>query len=115
MNPLKLTGLIAAPFTPFHADGTLHLGRIEQQAASLAAHSVRSVFVCGTTGECASLTLSERMAVATRWCEVAGSHLQVLVHVGHTCIHDSMTLAAHAQQIRAAGVGCFSPFFFKPS
>jgi N-acetylneuraminate lyase len=110
-----LTGLIAAPYTAFHPDGSLNLAVIEQQAASLLANDVTGAFVCGTTGEAVSLTISERMQIAQRWQEIAGADLRVIVHVGHNCLADSRALAGHAQKIGAAGVGCFSPFFFKPA
>jgi N-acetylneuraminate lyase len=111
-NPL--TGLIAAPFTPFHADGSLNLATIEKQAASLATNGVTGAFVCGTTGEGISLTVPERMEVAERWQTCAGGRLPVIVHVGHACLADARALAAHAQKIGAWGVGCLAPFFFKP-
>jgi N-acetylneuraminate lyase len=111
----RLTGLIAAPFVAFHPDGSLNLGLIEAQAQSLVANGVTGAFVCGTTGEGVSLTLAERMAVAARWCEVAGPSLRVIVHVGHNALPDCQTLAAHAQKIGASGIGCFAPFFFKPA
>ena len=111
----KLDGLIAAPFVAFRSDGELNLDLIEAQAHSLVASGVKGAFVCGTTGEGVSLSLTERMAVAARWCEVSGPDLRVLVHVGATALPDCRTLAAHAQKIGAAGVGCFAPFFFKPT
>lgn len=111
----KLDGLTAAPFVGFHADGSLNLDLIEAQAHSLVASGVKGAFVCGTTGEGVSLSVDERMAVAARWCEVSGPDLRVLVHVGHTALPDCQALAAHAQKIGAAGVGCFAPFFFKPT
>ena len=110
-----LTGLISAPYTAFHKDGSLNLNLIEAQAHSLIASGVSGAFVCGTTGEGASMTLQERMAVAARWCEVAGSDLKVIVHVGHTALGDCQALAKHAAGIGAAAVGCMAPFFFKPS
>lgn len=111
----KLHGLIAAPFTAFHQDGSLNLDFIEKQATALIANGVMGAFVCGTTGEGVSLTSAERMQVAERWQEVAGDKLRVIVHVGHTCLAESRALAAHAQKINAAGVSCFAPFFFKPA
>jgi N-acetylneuraminate lyase len=110
-----LTGLIAAPYTAFQPDGSLNLALIEKQAASLISNGVAGAFVCGTTGEGVSLTISERMQLAQRWQEVAGADLRVIVHVGHNCLADSRALAGHAQKIGAAGFGCFSPFFFKPA
>jgi N-acetylneuraminate lyase len=109
-----IIGLIAAPYTPFHADGSLNLPVIEKQAASLVANGVVGAFVCGTTGEGVSMTVAERMQVAERWQQVAGTQLQVMVHVGHTSLADARSLAAHAEKIGAQGVGCLAPFFFKP-
>lgn len=110
-----LTGLIAAPFTAFHADGSLNLPLIEKQTASLIANGVAGAFVCGTTGEGASLTTAERMQAAERWQSAAGEALRIIVHVGHASLAECRALAAHAQKIGAAGVGCLAPFFFKPS
>ncbi|MEI6715120.1 MAG: dihydrodipicolinate synthase family protein [Verrucomicrobiota bacterium] len=115
MNYPRLTGLIAAPFVAFHPDGSLNLDLIEAQTQSLIRNGVTGAFVCGTTGEGVSLSIHERMAVAQRWCEVAGPNLRVIVHVGHTALPECQALASHAQKIGAAGVGCFAPFFFKPT
>src|SRR5438105_15938504 len=114
-NMTPLTGLIAAPFTAFHDDGSLNLALIEKQAASLLANGVTGAFICGTTGEGPSLTTAERMQVAERWQSAAGAQLRVIVHVGHTALGDCQALAAHAQQIGAAAIGCVAPFFYKPA
>jgi N-acetylneuraminate lyase len=112
----RLTGLIAAPYTAFHTDGSLNLTAIEKQAASLIANGVSGAFVCGTTGEGVSMTVAERMQVAERWQEVAaGSPLRIIVHAGHTSLADARALAAHAEKIGAQGVSCLAPFFFKPA
>ncbi|MEA3208142.1 MAG: N-acetylneuraminate lyase [Chthoniobacter sp.] len=112
----RLTGLVAAPFTAFHADGSLNLALIEKQVASLVANGVSGAFVCGTTGEGLSLTTAERMQVAERWQQAAASGgLRIIVHVGHTSLADCRALAAHAQQIGAAGIATLAPFFFKPT
>jgi N-acetylneuraminate lyase len=111
----RLTGLVAAPYTAFHPDGSLNLDAIEQQAASLIANRVSGAFVCGTTGEGVSLTIGERMQVAERWRQAASSSLRLVIHVGHTSLADACTLAAHAEKIDADGVSCLAPFFFKPA
>ncbi|MDR3707373.1 MAG: dihydrodipicolinate synthase family protein [Capsulimonadaceae bacterium] len=110
----KLTGLIAAPFTPLLTNGEMNLPLVEKQADHLLRTGVSGVFVAGTTGEGASLTLDERMALAKRWVDVAGRDLIVLIHVGTNCGKDSQALAAHAQKIGVAGIGALSPSFFKP-
>ena len=108
----KLTGLIAAPFTPMNADGSLNLSLIERQAQSLAANHVSGAFVCGTTGEGMSLSTAERMLVTERWIASAPGPLRVIVHVGHNAIAESRTLAAHAERLKAHAIATLGPTFF---
>ncbi len=109
-----LTGLIAAPHTPMHSDGSLHLDMIEKQAALLAAQGVTGTFICGTTGEGPSLTLQERKHVAERWAAVRND-LALIVHVGHNSLAEARVLAAHAQKQGAGAIAAFAPSFFKPA
>lgn len=116
MKPQPLRGLVAATHTPFHADGSLNLAIVEQQAAHLAANGVKFAFIGGTTGESASLTVEERRALAQRWSEVArGTELKAIVHVGANCLADARALAAQAQDLGAAAVSALAPSYFKPA
>src|SRR5688500_3533376 len=100
----KLKGLIAAPHTPFHEDGSLNLEMIPKQAAWLAKNGVLGAFICGTTGEGSSLTTEERLAVANRWVQSAPATLKVIVHAGHNSLEEAKGIAAHAEQIGAHAV-----------
>ena len=112
----RLTGLVAATHTPFHADGSLNLTIVEKQAAHLLANGVQTAFIGGSTGESHSLTLDERRALAQRWMEVAkGNQLKVVVHVGANCLADAEALARQAQELGAAAISALSPSYFKPS
>jgi N-acetylneuraminate lyase len=106
--------LIAAPFTVFCEDGSPDLAAVESQAASLVRDGVTAAFVCGTTGEGASLTIAERIAVAKRWCEVAGSGLEVIVHVGHACLAEASLLATAAERAGASAIGAVPPYYYRP-
>ena len=97
-------GLMAAAFTPFHADGSLNLGPVEQQAERFTRQGLRGVFVCGSTGEGPALTTAERMAVAKRWCEVGRDSLEIIIHVGHASVEEARLLAADAEKNGAAGI-----------
>jgi N-acetylneuraminate lyase len=110
-----LHGLIVPPHSPFHPDGRLNLGVVEKQAERMLRDRVTAAFVCGSTGESASLTFEERRALAARWIEVAaGSQLQVVVHVGANCLEEARLLAAHAEEKGAAAIAALSPSYFKP-
>lgn len=108
-------GLVAAPHTPFAADGALALDVVAAQVERLAADGVVGAFVCGTTGEGLSLSVAERMALAERWMTVRPSGFGVIVHVGAAALPDAVALAAHASSIGADAVGTLPPFYFKPS
>lgn len=111
----KLHGLVAAVHTPFAADGSLNLAAVEKQAEHLARSGVSAAFVGGTTGECHSLTVDERLALAERWAAVArGTRLKVVIHVGGNCVADARTLAAQAQSLGVAAISALSPSYFKP-
>lgn len=109
-----MKGLIAAPFTPMKADGTLNLNAIKPYADILAAQGVVGAFICGTTGEGFSMTVAERKQVAEAWVKASEGRLKIIVHVGHNCQADAAELAAHAQECGAYAVASIAPNFYKP-
>ncbi|HZZ79494.1 MAG TPA: dihydrodipicolinate synthase family protein [Gemmataceae bacterium] len=113
--PLRLTGLIAAPHTPLHADGSLHPGAVLAQAQLLQESGVRGAFICGTTGESLSLTLAERIVLTDMWTTAARGKLQVVVHVGDNSLPDACALAEQAEACKADAIAVMAPNFFKPS
>jgi N-acetylneuraminate lyase len=113
-QPTKITGLIAATHTPFHADGSLRLELVEQQAEHLQRSGINTVFIGGTTGESHSLQMQERRQLAQRWMGVSrGTPIKVIVQVGTNCLEDGKELAAQAGQLGAAGIAAFAPSYFK--
>lgn len=113
MKP-SLRGLIAAPFTPFNADGSVALAVIPRQAQLLARNGVSGAFVCGTTGEGYSLTTDERKQVAAAWRKATPDGLKLVVHVGHSSAGEARSLAHHAAEIGADAIAAIAPSFFKP-
>src|SRR5574341_707645 len=116
MKPIHpLHGLVVAAHSPFHDDGSLNFGAVEKQAAHFLKHNVATIFICGTTGECHSLSLEERRALATRWFDVArGTALKIVVHVGSNCLADARALAAQAEALGAVSISALAPSYFKP-
>lgn len=112
MTISKTAGLVAAPFTPFRANGELDVDRIDDYPEFLARQGVIGGFICGTTGEGPSLTLDERRTVAERWVAAAPRGFRVIVNVGSTCLADCRSLADHAESIGAGGIACLAPYFF---
>jgi N-acetylneuraminate lyase len=114
-TPFRLTGLIAAPHTPFTSGGELNPTVVAAQAALLVESGVAGAFVCGSTGEAHSLTTEERERVTEEWVRVAGGRLKLLVHAGHNCRTEAIRLAAHAGRAGADAVAVLAPSYFKPA
>jgi N-acetylneuraminate lyase len=110
----QLPGLVAAPFTPFRADGEIAFDVIPRQARTLAHNGVIGAFVCGTTGEGASMTSDERRRVMEAWVAARPAGLKIIAHVGHTSAGEARALARHAQEIGADAIATVAPNFFKP-
>lgn len=111
-----LHGLVAATHTPFHPDGSLNLAMVEAQAKHFVKNKIATLFIGGTTGECHSLTLEERRALAQRWFEAArGTELRIVVHVGSNCVADARNLASQAEGLGAAAIAALAPSYFKPA
>jgi N-acetylneuraminate lyase len=117
----RVTGLCAANFQSFSADGSIDLASIPLHVAELHRQGVSSVFVCGTTGESLKMSVSERKAVLSAWVASAKESaaagnplLSIIAHVGAESIADAQELAAHAASAGAVAIGVVPPTFFKP-
>jgi len=110
-----MTGLVPATFTPMKQDGSLNLVQTTPIVERLISHNIQAMFVCGTTGESASLSTAERKATLEAYIASAHGRVAAIAHVGHTALADACDLAAHAQSAGAAAVSALPPFYFKPA
>jgi len=116
MQNIKLEGLIAAPFTPFHTNGELNLKQIPKYYQFLKQNGVTGAFICGSTGEGVSLTKVEKMDVAAAWGKATAQDpdFKVMTLLGGTCLSDCKSLAKHAREVGLYGVSFTAPSYFKP-
>lgn len=112
-----LQGLIAAPFTPMHPDGSLNTGLIPSYHAMLKANGVKGAFICGSTGEGVSLTMQEKTKLAEAWadCTRDDPDFKVMMLLGGNSLAECGELAQHARGIGLHAVSFLSPFYFKPA
>ena len=115
MKKQRLTGLVAATHTPLNPDGAINLPMVEVQAEHLLRNSIQAAFIAGSTGECHSLTLAERLQLTQRWTEVSrGTPMQVAVHVGSNCLSDAQALARQAGELGVTAIAALAPSYFRP-
>jgi N-acetylneuraminate lyase len=109
----RLTGLIAAGYTPMHPDGTLNLGAIPKLVDHLSQTGVSGVYIGGSTGEGMSLTSDERRQLAEEYVKAAQGRLKTIVHVGHNSRREARELARHAELIGADVISATAPSYYK--
>ncbi|XP_032884080.1 N-acetylneuraminate lyase isoform X2 [Amblyraja radiata] len=116
MSSKRLSGLVAATFTPLTNDDEINLPVIGPYIDYLVkVQGIRNIFVNGTTGEGMSLSVEERKLVAEEWINKGKGKLDhVIIHVGSLSIKESRQMAEHAAKCNASGIAVISPFFFKP-
>lgn len=112
-----LEGIIAAPFTPFNSDGSLNLSIIPEYYNMLKSNNVAGAFICGSTGEGASMSTSEKKYVAEAWakCTVSDPDFTLMTLVGGTSLTDCKELALHAKEVGLDAVSFTAPCYFKPA
>ena len=113
LDPLRLSGLVAATFTPMHADGTPALDRVPGIVEHLHRWRIAGLYVNGSTGEGVSLDGNERRAAAEAYVRAAAGRLPAIVQVGHNSLAEARQLAAHAQRIGAAAIAAMPPSYYK--
>ena len=109
-----MRGLIAATFTPFHANSSIDLRRIKPVIDSVIAQGATGLYVCGSTGEGPLLSTEERLRVAEASVKAAAGRVPVVIQVGHNSIEEARGIAAHAQRIGADAISATPPGYFKP-
>ena len=107
--------MLTAMITPFHADGSLDL----DGAQKLAAHLVDELrhdglVINGTTGESATKTDEEDLAVLRAVLEAVGDRATILAGVGTNDTAHSVVAARAAAEAGAHGIMAVSPYYNRP-
>ena len=112
MKVERTKGLIAAPYSPMKKDGSLNPEAVKGYANLLIRNNVKGAFVCGSSGEGLSLTISERKELAELWVHHGRGNIKIIIHVGATSIKDSQELAEHASTIGASAIASIEPIYY---
>jgi N-acetylneuraminate lyase len=108
----KIEGLVAAPFTPMHADGSLNLAIVPKYAEMLINNDVKGAFVAGSTGEGVSLCYEEKRDVIKAWGQVKDKRLLKIAMVGGNSVQEMKQLAQLAEQNKFDAIAILAPHYF---
>ena len=112
MNIQKIEGLVAAPFTPMHENGSLNLSIIPRYADLLKENGVKGIFICGSTGEGVSMTYDEKLKVMAAW---ANTPFFKVMLVGGTSLEECKILAQQSAEMGFDAMAFIPPYYFKPA
>jgi len=110
-----LHGVFAPIVTPFRiSDGEVDLPWIAEHIAYIHARGCTGIVACGTNGEAASLSVTERLQVTEAALAAARNlGMPVIVGTGAAALPDAIALTRHAFDAGADAVLIMPPFYFK--
>jgi len=112
----KLEGLIAAPFTPMHMDGSLNSELVSKYYEFLEKNGVCGAFINGSSGEGASLSMKEKITQVEIWssCFRNRESVRIINLVGGTCYQECIELAIASKENGVSAIAIVAPYYFKP-
>lgn len=110
-----ISGLIAAPFTCFDSDGNLNLAMVERQQALYKKNGLSGAFICGSTGEAASMTAEEKKALYRAWAPWQEHTFRIIAFVGGTSTRECIDLAHAAAECGLGAIAMTAPYYQKPA
>lgn len=110
-----LTGSLVALITPMHADGSVNF---EQLATLIDWHidnGTDAIVAVGTTGESATLSMEEHLAVLEAAVRHADKRIPVIAGTGANSTREAVFLSQEAKRIGADYTLSVVPYYNKPS
>lgn len=115
MKTPLFTGSSVAIVTPMHADGSVHYAKLTELIELQIAASTAAITVCGTTGESATLTDLERIAVISHCVRTVNGRIPVIAGTGSNQTAHTLRLSQEAQKAGADGLLLVTPYYNKCS
>ena len=110
----KFRNVSVAFTTPFSADGSLDRKGVKALARYYLNKGVKSLYLCGSTGEAFLLDNKERMEVVDAVMEEVGGEMIIIVHVGSVSTIHSAELARHAELSGADATSAVPCVYYRP-
>jgi N-acetylneuraminate lyase/4-hydroxy-tetrahydrodipicolinate synthase len=109
---MKFEGIITPLITPFTEGGEVFEDGLRDLMSFQAEKGVNGLFMCGTYGSGPAMNVEERKKVAEIVVDQARGKMDVIVHVGSSCLEDSLELAKHAEDVGADAIASTPPFYY---
>ena len=108
------TGACTALVTPFF-EGHVNYPMLEQLIRRQLDYGIRTLVICGTTGEAPTLSDEEKITMFRRSKEFVGADGQIIAGTGSNCTKHAVQLSMEAEKAGADGLLVVSPYYNKAS
>ena len=99
--------------TPFKENGDVDLDTTRKLVNYLYNKGIKSLYVCGSTGEGFLLDNEERKAVVEAVCEEVKDKMTIIVHVGCASTKHARELASHAEKCGAHATSAVPSVYYR--
>lgn len=99
--------------TPFKENGDVDLDTTRKLVNYLYNKGIKSLYVCGSTGEGFLLDNEERKAVVEAVCEEVKGKMTIIVHVGCASTKHACELASHAEKCGAHATSAVPSVYYR--
>ena len=115
MREPVFTGACTAIFTPFDESGAVHYDALRRRLDEQLARKSDAICVCGTTGECSTLTIREHIAVVEHCVKYVDRRVKVIAGAGSNDTSAAVYLSQHAEDCGADALLHVTPYYNKAS
>lgn len=115
MKKPVFTGAAVALITPMHQDGSIHYDALRQIIEDQIARGTDAIVICGTTGECSTMTDQEQLATIKFAVDTVAHRVPVVAGAGSNDTAHGCALAAGAAACGADALLMVTPYYNKTS
>lgn len=111
-NPI-FTGAGVAIITPMYEDGSVNFDELGRLIEYQIAHSTDAIIICGTTGECSTMTDEEQLVAIKFTVETVNHRVPVIAGAGSNDTDHGCALAAKSAACGADALLIVTPYYNK--
>lgn len=115
MNKYIPQGTITALVTPFQKGGAIDFEALKDLIQFQIQGGVDSIVVCGSTGESATLTINDKIAIFEKSLEFAAGKIPIIAGTGSNETEGTLNLSTIAFNLGVSGLLLVAPYYNKPT
>lgn len=115
MKKPVFTGAAVAIVTPMHADGSIYFEELGRILEDQIARGTDAIVICGTTGECSTMTDNEQLAAIRYTVDTVAHRVPVIAGAGSNDTAHGCALAKGAADCGADALLMVTPYYNKTS